>query len=351
MGILDSIRNLLSRRSKKNAGKGKRPPNPAKVGANWKKDGLMAKGTAAYKNGEMAKARELYLKVIERGQNTIPAEQQLLDASLKKFPARRHLARWLNDNMPAIKAIADAIPVDTTAEPKTYVFWAQGFENAPDVVQKCNNLLRKTQKPDHLVILDESNWRNYCTIPEDVIEKLSGQRRQFFADVLRIYLLAERGGVWIDATCVPTIDMADHVAEKAASGFFALTRIKDMNLISNWFMMAKPGSYIVRMMAAAMTQYWRTHNTTVDYLVFHLIFECLFYMDSEFHATWKKTPYVSAGNAHAILLMMLDSYDEEKFWRQIDATFIHKLTYKAPWDEDDKARLFQALDRFEERYS
>ena len=107
-----------------------------------------------------------------------------------------------------------------------FIYWAQKFENAPNVVQKCL-LSWKLKKPSWKIIeLDDDNLKDYINIEEMIPDIQKKQiTKTSYSDIVRIFLLEKYGGCWCDATtfCNKSLDiwLNEYIIK---SGFFAFDR-------------------------------------------------------------------------------------------------------------------------------
>lgn len=88
-----------------------------------------------------------------------------------------------------------------SADAPIWVFWLQGFKNAPEVVQDCFRSLKQHAGGHPVIALDNDNMWRYVDIPDYVWEKYRNGviTSSFFSDVLRFLLLEKHGGIWVDA--------------------------------------------------------------------------------------------------------------------------------------------------------
>jgi len=97
----------------------------------------------------------------------------------------------------------DAPECAVTAIPAPiWVCWLQGEDNAPALVQKCIASIRHNAGKHPVVIVTESNIDQYLKLPTYIKDKHQNGliSRTHFSDVLRVCLLAEHGGLWLDST-------------------------------------------------------------------------------------------------------------------------------------------------------
>lgn len=85
---------------------------------------------------------------------------------------------------------------------KVWVCWMQGMEQAPALVQRCYHSLQENLKEKEIILLTEKNLDQFVKIPDFIMKKLHNGiiTKTHFSDILRLELLIQNGGTWIDAT-------------------------------------------------------------------------------------------------------------------------------------------------------
>lgn len=83
-----------------------------------------------------------------------------------------------------------------------WAFWASGYKKAPTIVKLCLNSLVKNMPGSKIIILDMNSVRKYASIPEFIYEKMDRGEISLthFSDILRMALLSQNGGYWVDST-------------------------------------------------------------------------------------------------------------------------------------------------------
>jgi hypothetical protein len=134
---------------------------------------------------------------------------------------------------------------------RTWMYWEQGFENAPRLVRLCKDSWAACS--DNLVALDKSLLVAY--LPESDILPLYQDHIQFQirSDLIRLKLLLKYGGIWADATVLCTRDYHDWLTDEMAP--FPVLYPNTDRLISSWLVYSKPGSPSLKMLH---DQLWRT---------------------------------------------------------------------------------------------
>ncbi len=94
---------------------------------------------------------------------------------------------------------------------RIWLFWWQGEEHAPEIVKTCIASVRRHAGGHPVTVLTEENLGDYVDVPERIRERLDEGTISVthFSDVVRISLLASRGGLWLDATTLCTGSLED----------------------------------------------------------------------------------------------------------------------------------------------
>jgi tetratricopeptide (TPR) repeat protein len=272
--------------------------------------------------GRWDDVRASYQQALDRDPASTEVERRMLAAELVEFPGRRTLTRFVAQHLDEITERAAA---DLTVEDRNviYSYWAQGFDDVPDVVRLCHRRLHE-QSSVEVVDLDEAAMSKLIKLPGDVDRGVHPTHR---SDLLRLELLSRYGGTWIDATCLVNGDPGPRLAElRAPSGFFSFG--KRRTTFASWLLTSTPNHYLVRMLREALHTYWRHHDRLTHYFILHYMFEALTQLDARFAALWQATPRLSYADPFQIRWRLLEPYQEEEFQRLWAGSFVHKLTYK-----------------------
>ncbi len=248
---------------------------------------------------------------------------------------------YLCKHYTAVKAI-DPFP-GTQVKNNVWVCWLQGAEQAPSLIRNCiQSIHRFKPKGYEVVVITEKNYSEYVTFPDKIEEKWQKGliSRTHFSDLLRIYLLASHGGLWMDATCLLTAVVPDYITERElflfhTHGEFSYT------MIQSCFMSGKKNNYALRKWCAAMAAYWEKENRLIHYFTLHLMFIALTHDDPLFANEFNSIPVRSDEPSHILIHALLnnDPYSEELMEQARKGSFFQKLTYKFPKEflEDKKS--------------
>ena len=137
--------------------------------------------------------------------------------------------------------------------------WAQGPRRAPQIVSLCLERWRRLNPDFQLCVL---NFDDACTMLSEFPIHPREVPLQAFSDILRVRLLKEYGGIWVDATVLPISPLKQWFNEAVeANDFFAFRRVEPYSdpqarTIAPWFLASRPGSLILERWYAAIIKYW-----------------------------------------------------------------------------------------------
>ena len=242
-------------------------------------------------------------------------------------------------------------PSDPSLEGKVWMCWWQGEDKAPEIVRACIDSVRKNAGGHEVIVVTEDNMGDFVRIPDWVLEKVKDGviTRTNLSDLLRLSLLAEHGGLWLDATffcCrhlddmvfsapIWTIKRPDYLHASIASGHFAGYSLA----------CAPEGRRFFATVRDFFLEYWRRSESMVDYL---LVDYCI--VEAQRHALGPDGDFfavVKPNNARCDDLqgMLNEAYSQEA-WNQLCAeTGLFKLTWKQSFKKStpDGERTFYGV--------
>lgn len=211
-----------------------------------------------------------------------------------------------------------------------WTIWLQGMDKAPDVVKKCYQSMKNCISNKEIIVITEDNYSKYVQFPDYILEKYQEGiiSKVHFSDLLRIELLANHGGTWLDGTVFcsgpPT---QKYVLE---SDLFLFQNLKpgldgQCRAISSWLITSCSNNPIILLTRALLYNYWKTYDYAIDYFILHDFFQMAI---EAYPEEWKKVVPFSNSIPHILLLRLFEPYDETIWSTVKKMTSFHKLTYK-----------------------
>ena len=183
-----------------------------------------------------------------------------------------------------------------------WMFWLQGWDQAPRLVEACRRTWRTANAGWTLHSLERHNAAQFLDDPavREAIEDPT-QPPEAVSDRLRIGLLQQHGGLWVDATTYCLRPLDDWLFGVLETGFFAFHRPAAERLLSSWFLAAERENFIVRCWAQATRDYWAAREQRHAYFWFHELFSSEYEKDPLFRSLFDRTPKISADGPHYYL--------------------------------------------------
>ena len=226
--------------------------------------------------------------------------------------------------------------------PVVWQIWLQGWENAPSVVRELA-LLNKKANP-------ELEFRHLSYGDAADLVSLNGELRELYAtgkisntgitDLLRLRLIEQQGGVWLDATVALSPQFHDMLAQ--TPHFLLLNPREWVNLlpryftVTNWVFGAPAGDPFLRLWADVLEEHWLTHGQTHYFDAFYvttaLIRKGIFPVSD----LDRSTSAALLEDGSSLMNCWLQDKDPSETKEVFSRTPLHKLTYKLSEDETEE---------------
>lgn len=122
----------------------------------------------------------------------------------------------------------------------------------PRVVKLCMESWKKFNPDYEIVLLTKKTVKGYVTIPDEIrTHPHYNDSPQRFADLVRLYVLEEHGGIWIDASILVKQPFDEWLFPKygefAGYHMSSFCIDKKVPIIENWFLAANKGSKFIKL--------------------------------------------------------------------------------------------------------
>jgi tetratricopeptide (TPR) repeat protein len=274
--------------------------------------------------GRKDEARQRLEHLLDQDPSTRPLDRVMAANNPEFFGMRRKVLHFVEDHLPGIRAGAqESLRGETDRRSTIWTYWAQGWDDLPEVVATCQRRLNDLAGPD-VARLDADSAAELARIPADIDAIEMGHAAR--SDLLRLELLGRFGGTWIDATCFVTEDPRPHLATLGADGFFAFE--KAGSTLATWLMVSEPDGYLVRMARSALHVYLREHKEWSYYFLLHYVFESLVLCDEEFRRLWTRSPRLKLVAPTAFMRHRTEPADQLDLESLFGESFVQKLSYR-----------------------
>lgn len=212
-----------------------------------------------------------------------------------------------------------------------WFYWMQGKDNLPPIPKLCLNSLRKHANGHPVIFLDADNINQYINIPSNIVKAYrAGQLKQaHYADIIRILLLAQHGGLWMDATLLITRDLPESIFQMP---FYSIKTKEYGYFVSHcrWSVFCLAGwkhNILFEKLSECFTCYFNKTDVMIDYFMFDQLIDMLYNEHIEIRNMIDKVPY-SNPNVHRMNRLLLDNFDKGIYKQITEKTYLFKLNWK-----------------------
>ena len=154
-----------------------------------------------------------------------------------------------------------------------WTLWWQGEENLPDIVKICHASVREHCGSHPFKVLTQKNLFKYVNLPEYIWEKFHAGAITIthLSDIIRLYLIFNYGGMWLDSTIFVNKDIPEKIFE---SGYYTIKRSptpKNRNVAkdrwTNFLFAAQKENILCGFVLKFFTEYWKNQKILIDYFL------------------------------------------------------------------------------------
>ena len=228
---------------------------------------------------------------------------------------------------------------------QVFSLWWQGEEDMPPIVKTCYNTLKYYSNGHKINLITKDNFRDFVNLPDYILKKAKREILSIthLSDIIRMCLLYEHGGLWLDATVLLTGPLP--ILPPICSNLGFWTPKDDGNILEkcfgarNWivrenrwltfcFYLSK-NNILAEFVRAMFFSYVKTNNIFVDYFLFDYFIAIAY---DTFHDVRVMIDSVPENNpkVHEVYhrLNFNFEYNKALFDEICKDTFFHKLNWK-----------------------
>ena len=214
---------------------------------------------------------------------------------------------------------------------RIWTLWWQGENLMPPIVRSTIQSIKQASDKE-VILITKYNYDEYIKLPEQIRNKVGGGiSYAHLSDYIRISLLDEYGGLWIDSTVLCSKKIPDEIY---GMRFFTVKDERSSYKFQSrgrWNCQVFGSSMrhygLFNILRQLMENYWDKFDAAIDYLFFDSLIDWVL----EENDTIMKDLYdihVNNTHMHELLGMINMPYKDSlvKEWEK--DTFLYKLTYK-----------------------
>lgn len=256
-----------------------------------------------------------------------------IKASCRSYEFRKNeiILHWLNTRYGKIVPEIITTPRKSDEPERIFVFWYQGINGeTPELIKMCIESVRRNAGGRDVVIVTKDNMRQWADIPEYIYKQVETGAITIthLSDILRLCLLYQHGGFWIDAT----VYLKSPLTSEKLNPLFSSIKIKDRNTgtisayrWTSFFLYAEKSSMAIKAFRDILFAYWKKcYGRIIDYLLIDFTFEMLYRKCSIFKNIIDNAPY-SNESLYTLNAHLEDTLDKECFFQSTKDTFVFKL--------------------------
>lgn len=139
----------------------------------------------------------------------------------------------------------------------------------PPLVKTCYQQAKRVFQDKNVVLLDQNNWNDYVEIPAIILEKVKAGiiTLTHFSDILRMALLCQCGGLWMDSTLFISRTIPDKILKQP---LFTIKSEKELAYVSHcrWTSFcfgSLKGHPLAKFMQNLFFEHWQRFDHFIDY--------------------------------------------------------------------------------------
>lgn len=237
--------------------------------------------------------------------------------------------------------------LEEVKNPPVFIMWYQGFENLPEVIEKCIESIKKNIKNRPIILVSRENLHNFCDIPDYIYEKVDSGNitKTIFSDIARAALLYKNGGTWCDAAIFLTKEIPESYFDKI---FYCPCGIKSelkkdfrylFRKTQGWNISFQGSKYknfpLYDFLFHFYCEYLSKYENHIDYFMTDFSISLFLKHNEDFYKII--TEQVENNTQEFTLALMMNKTISSKTKRKLqflEENFIHKLTYKKNWKRE-----------------
>ena len=259
-----------------------------------------------------------------------------LDSLYMSF-IKRHVSCYYDKN---IKEIESGI-CENQKEKCCKVIWMpwwQGEENMPDVVRIARKSVADSAVGYEVITISRDNIKDYIDIPDYIMEKFSKGYMSVIhlCDYIRVSLLSEYGGIWLDgtvfATGVISLSLLDY--EFYSRHYKSTNRLVSNGRWSGYFLVSGfKHSELFDGLRSYYDSYWKKHDRLITYLFLDYLIDFYYNRKASVKDVIDSVPFNNSQMKFLSSHLNI-KFDTSEWARVCKETYLHKISVRSKVSDD-----------------
>lgn len=153
-----------------------------------------------------------------------------------------------------------------------WVCWLQGENKMPELAKICLQSIRHNSNGHQVILLTTNNYNQYVQLPDIALRRYENRQisHAHFADIIRMNLLTQQGGLWLDATMLITAPIDESIFTRS---FFSIKTKPSGYFVSEcrWAVFAlacQRNNMLMAYVSKAFENYLKDNDILIDYFLF-----------------------------------------------------------------------------------
>ncbi len=231
-------------------------------------------------------------------------------------------------------------PVSTQKNPypnKIWMFWYNGNVDIPPIFRHCLRSIEENAGEKEIILLNRKNMEHYVEIPGYIFDK--HQRGYILtselADILRLSLLKNYGGLWMDATVFLSGPIPKPFLQNRLFLYQQEFPTGIQRSTANWMISSDPHNPIIFGTLQCLLEYWKYEYYHNDYYIMHFYWDLVANYADMFQKAWAKVEFASMIPSLLLREHLFNPYDPTIWENLRGQTPVHKLSWKYPQEKYD----------------
>jgi hypothetical protein len=210
-----------------------------------------------------------------------------------------------------------------------WICWWDGIDKMPLIVKACYNSVLKYSNGFNVILITKFNFKDFIIIPDNILKKMNMGKITVthFSDILRMSLLSEYGGLWLDATVLVTGNI-----ELRECAFFTIKRELGGDDVPKrrWTGNCIGGTRnnpLFLFVREFLLEYWKYCDELIDYFLIDYSIMIGYSSIPQIREIIDKTPLCSQ-EYYILQDNLMTKFSSEYYTNFTKNTIFHKLTWK-----------------------